>query len=560
MLVSTSSSFKKRIKATPSIVAIAMTLAFSGAHFAGAQTPSNGSTPSGQDFLQTKADNADWILTARDYSNDRYVDQTGITPENVKTLKPIWTFKIDDNGPMEATPLIWHGTAYVSSAHDHVYAIDVKTGKLKWEFQDSPHVIAFAANRGVALLDGKVYIATLDGHLVALDAQTGNKIFDVVAVADTTNSFYTAAPLPYYNPNTGKSELLLGVANGDWGGLGNISAFDPADGHRLWQFNTVPGVGEKGHSTWSGDSWKQGGAAVWTAMAIDTSKGILYANAGNPQPDFNGPARLGSNLYSDSLIALDISGAQPKLVWYHQFIAHDTHDWDPVMPPLLFTGTVHGQSMKLVADGDKAGNFWLLNAETGDVVNHLPISMQYDQDSEPSLKGNYACPNTNGGVEYNGGSYDPKTNMIYLPSSNECGFWRSTKNVVYIAGQFYLGGAFPTFVGPNTGQLNAIDINTGVFAWRDHEKLPMAGGALATSTGVVFTGMLNNEFAAFDATTGNKLWSYDTGSPIIAPPVLFTQDGTDYVAVGSGPAGNQQLPEMPTANAGTMLTMFATSP
>jgi len=548
------------LRNTSSVAAIALALGFSGVSMAVAQVPAKySSTPTAQDFSQTRGDSANWILTAKNYSNDRYVDQTSITPENVKDLKPVWTFKIDDNGPIEAAPLIWHGTAYITSAHDHVYAIDVKTGKLKWEFKDNPHVIAFAANRGVALLDGKVYIATLDGHLIALDAVTGKKIFDVVGVADTANSFYTSAPLPYHNAATGKTELLLGVANGDWGGLGNISAFDPADGHRLWQFNTVPGVGEKGNSTWTGDTWKQGGAAVWSAMAIDPATGMLYANTGNPQPDFNGPARPGKNLYSDSLLALNISGAKPTLVWYHQFIEHDTHDWDPTMPPILFTGNVHGQSMPLVADGDKAGNFWLLNSQTGDVVNHLAVSMQYGQNTEPSIKGNYACPNTNGGVEYNGGSYDPKTNVIYLPSSNECGFWHASKQVVYIAGQFYLGGSFPTFVGPNTGQLNAIDIDTGLFAWRHPEKLPMAGGALSTSTGLVFTGLLNNEFAAFDTKTGDKVWSYNTGSPIIAPPVLFTQDGTDYLAVASGPAGNQQLPEMPTANAGTMLTLFSVS-
>jgi alcohol dehydrogenase (cytochrome c) len=525
-----------------------------------AGAPQNsGATPTIQDFVKAHSDNSSWILTGKGYDNNRYVADSTITPDNVKGLKPVWTFKISDNGPIEATPMVWHGTVYVTSAHDHVYAIDAKTGQLKWEFQDNPHVIAFAANRGVALLDGKVYIATLDGRLVALDAETGKTVFDVVDVADTTNSFYTMAPIPYHNPTTGKDELLLGVANGDWGGLGNISAFDPQTGRRIWQFNTVPGPGEKGHNTWSGDSWKQGGAAVWTQMGIDPQTGMLYANAGNPQPDFNGPARLGANLYSNSLLALNISGATPKLVWYHQFIAHDTHDWDPTMPPLLFTGTVHGQSMQLVADGDKAGNFWLLNSATGQLVNHLQVSMQYNQNSEPSLKGNTACPNTNGGVEFNGGSYDPQTNMVYLPSSNECGYWHATKNVVYIAGQFYLGGAFPTFVGPSTGQLNAINVDTGVFAWRYHDKLPMAAGALSTGSGVVFTGLLNNDFAAFDAKTGQKLWSYNTGSPIIAPPVLFTEDGTDYVAVASGPAGNQQLPEMSTSNAGTMLTMFAVS-
>jgi alcohol dehydrogenase (cytochrome c) len=549
---------KKRTNITSGVSAIALALSLFGASQALAQTASGSATPSISDFTKTQGDNSNWILTAKNYTNDRYVDQTAITPDNVKDLKPVWTFKIDDNGPIEAQPLIWNGIAFITSAHDHVYAIDVKTGKLKWEFQDSPHVIAFAANRGVALLDGKVYVATLDGHLIALDANTGAKVFDVVAVSDTTNSFYTAAPLPYYNAATGKSELLLGVANGDWGGLGNISAFDPTDGHRIWQFNTVPGAGEKGNSTWSGDSWKQGGAAVWTAMAIDTKTGTLYANAGNPQPDFNGPARLGKNLYSDSLLALNITGAKPKLVWYHQFIAHDTHDWDPTMPPVLFTGKFHGVDTPLVADGDKAGNFWLLNSQTGAVVSQIPVSVQFNQNSEPSIKGNYACPNTNGGVEFNGGSYDPVTNQVYVPSSNECGFWRATKQVVCIAGQFYLGGAFPTFVGENSGQLNAIDVNSGVFAWQHHEKFPMAGGALSTSTGLVFTGQEDNNFAAFDAQSGKKLWSYDTGSPIIAPPILFTNDGTDYVAFASGPAGNQQLPTMPT-NAGTLLTLFAIS-
>lgn len=514
-------------------------------------------TPNVQDYSHTQSDNSNWILPAKNYDNDRYVDLTGITPGNVGQMKPVWTFKVSDNGPIEAPPMIWHGTAYITSAHDHVYAIDVKTGKLKWEFSDNPHVISFAANRGVALLDGNVYLATLDGRLIALNAETGKTVFNVVDVDDTSNAFFTMAPLPYRNPQTGKTELLMGVSNGDWGGIGNIAAYDPKDGHRLWQWNTVPGPGQPGHSTWSGDSWKRGGAAVWTAMALDPKTGMLYANAGNPQPDFNGPVRQGKNLYSDSLLALNVSGEKPKLVWYHQFIAHDTHDWDPVMPPVLFEGKVHGQTMPLVADGDKAGNFWLLNSQTGAVVNHLAVSMQYHQNTDPSLKGNIACPNTNGGVEFNGGAYDPKTNMIYLPSSNECGFWRSTKDVAYIAGQFYLGGAFPKFVGPNTGQLNAIDVNDGVFAWRDHDDMPMAGGALATSTGLVFTGKLNGDFDAFDAKTGKELWKYQTGSPIIAPPVAFTDDGTEYVAVASGPAGNQQLPNMPKDNGGTMLTMFA---
>jgi alcohol dehydrogenase (cytochrome c) len=537
------------------ILAASLPAGFSG--LAHAESTDATSSPKIQDFTQTNQDRSNWILTAKNYSNDRYAEMSDVTPANVAKLTPVWTFKISDNGPVESAPLVWHGTAFITSAHDHVYAIDVKTGKLKWEFSDNPHVISFAANRGVALLDGNVYIGTLDGHLIALDAETGKTVFDVVAVSDTSNAFFSMAPIPYRNPTTGKSMLILGVSNGDWGGVGNIAAFDPKTGHELWHWNTVPGPGEPGHSTWSGDSWKRGGAAAWTAMAIDTKAGILYANAGNPQPDFNGAVRKGKNLYSDSLVALNISGEKPKLAWYRQFIEHDTHDWDPVMPPILFEGKVHGQTMPLVADGDKAGNFWLLNAKTGEVVNHLAVSMQYNQDKDPTIEGNVACPNTNGGIEFNGGAYDPKTNMVYVPSVSECGFWRSSKQANYIAGQFYLGGVFPKFVGPNTGDMNAIDIDTGVFAWRKHDDLPMAGGALATSSGLVFTGKLGGDFVAFDAATGKELWTYQTGSPIIAPPVAFTADGTEYIAVASGPAGNQQVPDMPKENKGAMLTMFA---
>lgn len=514
------------------------------------------STPSIQHYSSSGSDNQNWILPAKTYDNQRYVSLDQVAPTNVAQLKPVWSFKISDNGPIESPAVVWHGTAYITSAHDHVYAIDVKTGALKWEFKDNPHVISFAANRGVALLDGKVYLATLDGHLIALDATTGKTVWDKQEVSDPANSFYTMDPLPYHNPTTGKTELLLGVSNGDWGGIGNISAFDPETGARLWKFQTIPAPGQPGHASWSGDSWKRGGAAVWAPMALDVKNGVLYANAGNPQPDFNAAVRKGANLYSDSLLAIDIHGAKPKMMWYHQFIANDTHDWDPVMPPILFSGKVNGQTRQLVADGDKAGNFWLLDAGTGKVVNHLRVSMQYGQHTAPTLKGNIACPNTNGGVEFNGGAYDPQTNMIYLPTSNECGFWRSTRNVTYIAGQFYLGGAFPKFVGPNTGQLNAVDVNTGVFAWRDHDPLPMAGGALATSTGLVFTGKLDGQFEAVDAKTGKTLWSYQTGAPIIAAPVAFEQDGQEMIAVASGPAGNQQLPDMPKADH-TVLTMFA---
>ncbi len=512
--------------------------------------------PTASDLLKAASDNANWVLPGKSYSGNRYVTMDQITPANASKLQRAWKFQMSDDSPIETAPIVWNGTMYVTSAHDHVYALNAKTGKLKWEFKYKPHVIAFAANRGIGIMDGKVFLGTLDGHLIALDAKTGKKVWDVVGVHDTTNTFYTMAPVPYHNAQTDQDILLLGASNGDWGGLGYITAFNPANGKRIWEWKTVPGPGEPGHDTWSGDSWKRGGAAVWSGVAIDPKTDTVYMDLGNPQPDFLGTVRKGANLYSNSMVALDISGDKPKLKWYYQFIPHDTHDWDPAMPPVLFNGKVGGQERELVAAGDKAGNFWILDAKSGKLVDHTVVSFQKGQNTAPSREGNIACPNTNGGIEFNGGAYDPGTNTFYIPSINECGLWKSKEKAVYISGQFYLGGVFPKFVGPNTGQFNAIDVSTGIFNWRHHVNLPMAAGVVATKSGLVFTGELNGKFEAFNAKSGKIVWQYDTGSPIIAPPAAYELGGKQYVVIGSGQPGNQKVPELSSKNQGSMISAF----
>ncbi len=508
--------------------------------------------PAATDFANAASDTTNWILPAHDYSANRYLAKSQITHANVSTLKRAWVFHIaDDNSPIETAPIVYNGMVYVTSGHSHVYALDAKTGAQKWRYAPNPHVIAFAANRGVALADGRVYVGTLDGHVVALDAQTGKTVWSVVGVHDPTNTFYSMAPVPY------KNMLLLGASNGDWGGLGYISAFDRETGKRMWDWQTIPGPGEPGHNTWSGDSWKRGGGTIWSGIAIDPATDTLYADLGNPQPLFLGTIRKGANLYTDSMVALDLSGAKPKMKWYHQFIPHDTHDWDPAMPPVLFTGTVNGTSRHLVAAGDKAGNVWILDATNGNLVHKAVVSTQKNINAEPTRAGTLSCPNTNGGVEFNGGSYMPETNTFYVPSIDECGIYKTTGHATYIAGLFYLAGQFPKLVGPNTGWMSAIDVNTGKFAWRKHLSLPGVGGALSTSPGIVFSGELNGNFDAFDAKTGSVLWHYPTGSSIIAPPTSYELDGKQYIVVGSGQPGNQLVPELPKTNAGSMITAFS---
>jgi len=487
--------------------------------------------PNAGGYAAADTDSANWILPARSYSGNRYLSGGQITAANVGTLKKAWTASVDARGPLEVSPIVWNGMMYVTSSHNDVYALDAATGAVKWHFPYKPHVIAFSANRGVAIGNGKVYEATLDGHLIALDATTGKPVWNVVAAHDVTNTFFTMQPVPY------KNMLLLGASNGDWGGIGYLSAFDAATGKRLWDWNTIPGPGEAGHNTWSGDSWKRGGGAIWSGLAIDTATSTIYVDAGNPQPDFLGTIRKGANLYTNSMIALDVSGAKPKLKWFHQFIPHDTHDWDPAMPPVLFTGSVGGASRNLVAAGDKGGNFWVLDAGTGALVYRVAVSTQKGQNTEPNRAGNIACPNTNGGVEFNGGSYLPETNAFYVPSVDQCGIWKSMGTATYVSGQFYLGGSFPPQSGPSTGYMSAIDIGTGKFLWRKHLAFPQIGGALSMSSGVVFSGGVNGDFAAYDAKSGAVLWHYPTGMTIQAPPGSYVLGGKQFVVIAAGPAG-----------------------
>jgi alcohol dehydrogenase (cytochrome c) len=518
---------KRTTSVLVSLAVIVGVLSLTGSPRSNAQN----SWPDATAYASADQDASNWVLPARGYSGNRYLSESEITPANVSTLKKAWSAPVDARGPLETAPIVWNGTMYVTSSHNDVYALDAATGALKWHFPYKPHVIAFSANRGVALLDGKIYEATLDGHLIALDAMTGKPVWNVVAAHDLTNTFYTMQPVPY------KNMLLLGASNGDWGGIGYISAFDAKTGKRIWDWYTVPGPGQPGHTSWSGDSWKRGGGAIWSGIAIDPATSTLYIDAGNPQPDFLGTIRKGANLYTNSMIALDISGATPKMKWYHQFIPHDTHDWDPAMPPVLFSGTVNGASRSLVAAGDKGGNFWVLDAKSGALVYHVAVSTQKGQNTEPNRAGDIACPNTNGGVEFNGGSYMPETNAFYVPSVDQCGVWKSQGTATYVSGQFYLGGAFPSLHGPSYGWMNAIDISTGKFMWRKKLDFPQIGGALSMSSGVVFTGGVNGDFTAYSAKDGSVLWHYATGMTIQAPAHTYMAGGKRYVVVAAGPAG-----------------------
>ena len=503
-------------------------------------------------LLGAQTDNSNWILPARTYAGNRYTTLTQINKTNVGDLGQIWRTDIADDGEQEAASIIWNGRMYLSTPHGGVLALDAATGKLLWQAPYDPaYVLLFAVNRGVGLADGKVFVATQDCRVLALDAASGKKVWDVQGCRDTSNSWYSMAAYVY------KHQIILGTGGGDTGTIGLVSAFNTKDGKRLWDWQTIPGPGEPGHETWPGESWKHGGAAVWSGLAIDQDTDTLFVAPGNPGPDLVLKGREGRNLYTNSLVALDISGKKPRMKWYYQLVQNDTHDNDPAMIPVLFEGRVGGKARRLVAIGDKGGDFVILDRENGEVVHRLAVSRQKNLDTPPTIKGEETCPNHGGGVEWNGGAYDPASNLFLVPSTEECGIFKISSDAPaqYIPGQPYEGGALPRRQNA-TGVLSAVDVDNGKLRWRNALPYPAAGGVLITSTGLAFSSDVGGNLYAFDAASGHQYWKNDTGSSIVAPISAYSVNGTEYLAVAVGEAGNQQTPNLP-ATEGSRLLAYA---
>ena len=543
-----------RIFAAPALLGLAVSLLGGSSQSIIAGSPAVASPvqvaaadPAAKTLVSADQDASDWLLAGHDYGNNRYVSST-ITKANVGSLGLGWSTQIADDGEQEAAPIVWRGTMYLSTPHNHVIALNAATGALVWDSSYTPATILdFAANRGVGIADGKLFIATQDCRIRTLDAATGKQIWSVAGCATLQNNWYSMPAYVY------KSMLLVGVAGGDFGGNGSVQAFNTKDGRKLWQWDTVPGPGQAGHDSWAGDSWKHGGAALWGGLSVDPKTDTLFIAPGNAAPDFADVTRKGKDLYSDSIVALDISGAQPKLKWYYRIVDTDTHDADPAMPPVLFTGKVGRASRALLAVADKAGNFVVLDRASGAVVHRLAVATQLNLDIPPDVAGTKACPNHGGGAEWLGGAYDPATNYFVIPVTQECGVFKSyAKQPAWVQGQNFRGGP-PVARQAGTGLINAVDISTGKFAWRTAVPYPAQGGALMTSTGLTFTTDLSGNLYALDTKTGKILWKHATGSSIVAPLSTYRAGGQEYLAVEAGEPGNQRTSNLPPSKGSFVL-------
>ncbi len=486
-----------------------------------------------------------WLTYSGNYRGQRYSSLKQIHTGNIGHLAVEWVFQTRTPDKFETTPLVIDGIMYLTAPESRAYALDARTGRLIWRYQRIlPEKIPLCCgtpNRGLAALGDKVFLATLDAHLVALDSKTGEVVWDVEAEDYRKGYNFTMAPLVV------KDKVIVGVSGGEYGIRGFIDAYDAETGKRAWRFYTIPAPGEPGNETWAGDSWKTGGAPAWLTGTYDPELNLTYWGTGNPGPDLHGGDRKGDNLYSDSVVALDADTG--KLKWYFQFTPHDLHDWDATQIPVLLDLEYQGRPRKLLAMANRNGFFYLLDRANGKFLLGKPFvrvtwAKEIGPDgrpaqlpnTDPTPEGTYVCPGIIGGTNWFSPSFSPQTGYFYVAAREQCDIFFSSPQK-YQPGQMFFGSALQTKPGEKGwGAVRAIDPLTGEIKWEFKHHSPPWAGTLATAGGLVFTGDHEGYLLAFDAKNGKHLWHLQTGSPVIAAPMTYALDDKQYVVIPSGGA------------------------
>ena len=519
---------------------------------------------------------ANWLTYYGTYKSWRYSPLDQIDRTNIAKLQPVWAFEsgVTDGG-MQSAPLVIDGVMYVSSAWNRVFALDAATGERLWSYAyPEPETIPGTYgtwNRGVAVAYGLVFMGTLDNHVVALDRQTGEEVWRVeVENSEQCGCNITSAPLVV------KDLVITGVTGGDSAHRGYVNAFDARTGRHRWRFWAIPGPGEPGNETWSGESWKYGGGSTWITGTYDPELDLLYWAIGNPAADFYGEEREGDNLYTDSVVALDPDTGD--LQWHYQQIPHDVWDYDTAYEMVLLDLDVRGQKRRALLNPSKSGYVWLLDRENGEFLAAWPLvessnwiesigpQGQLIGRNEPAVgETSFICPAIGGGRSWNHGAYSPDTGWFYSTGLEWC------QNVTVRAeepreGMPFFGGEFEMAHprdGPARSHLSAYDPVTGARQWRHEHKYPLLASQLATAGGLVFSGDATGRFFALDAASGRELWGFRTGSGHRGSAVTYAVDGRQYIATpsgwGSALAGltTQLWPEAADFPSGSSVFVFA---
>ena len=518
-----------------------------------------------------------WPTNGGNIYNQRYSPLTEINTANVKDLKAEWRTHLNGSGvgpPFsgEAQPLVWDGVIYVPTGNDDVFAIDVETGNHLWVYESNldrkiSTVCCGWTSRGVGLGDGKIFLGRLDGKLVALDQKTGREVWSIQAENWQEGYTITSAPL-YYD-----GMVITGFAGAEYATRGRVKAFDANNGKLLWTFYTVPGPGEIGHDTWPQDSdaWKYGGGTVWQTPAVDPELGLIYFSTGNAGPDYDGSVRPGDNLFTSSIVALEVKTG--KYRWHFQQVHHDIWDYDAPSPVLLFDIEYQGKQRKALAELAKTGWVYILDRTDGTPligIEEKPVPQEPRQATSPtqpypigdSTMPQYIDiapegfdlvndgkiftpfwdervvmkPSGIGGPNWPPSSYNPRAGLFYACSNDRMGFFMRTHEQEPTPGKNYGNGRQGRTNIPLNGVFAAVDMTTNKLVWSQRWPTSCWSGSINTGGDLVFVGRNEGELTALDSNTGEQLWKFQTGAGVNAPASTFEYKGKQKVVVYS--AGN----------------------
>jgi alcohol dehydrogenase (cytochrome c) len=496
-------------------------------------------------ILNAESEPGNWLTFAGGYQAHSYSPLDRINVSNISGLKVAWMYQIKVSHHFETEPLVFDGVMYITEPPSDVTALDLRTGRPIWTYRrplpKDVIVCCGQVNRGLAALDDQLFVGTVDGHLVALDMTSGRVRWDV-EVADYKQAFsITAAPLAI------KDKIIVGVAGAEYGVRGFLDAYDAKTGKRAWRFWTVPGTGEPGNETWSGDSWKIGGATTWVTGSYDPQANLVYWGTGNPSPDYVGDDRQGDNLYSDSIVALDADTG--KLKWHFQFTPHDVLDMDANQVPVLLDAEFRGRPRKLVLFANRNGFYYILDRLTGEFLLGKQFARQtwakslddkgrptWNPEAVPTTAGALVYPDDDGTANWFSPSLNLKTGLFYQNVREKGAIQRLTRvKPTYNPGRLFMGGNRLPIPGEEPwGALRALDWKTGQMRWEFRVHTPPWCGVLSTAGNLVFSGTMEGDFFALNAVSGELLWRIQTGGAIWANPISYMSEGKQFIVVPAG--------------------------
>jgi alcohol dehydrogenase (cytochrome c) len=494
-------------------------------------------------LLRAQSDQSTWLMYSKNYSGWRYSTLTQINTTNVSRLVPSWQFQSGVPGKFESSPLVFDGMMYFTAPTNHAYALDLASGHQIWHYSKAlPPGVSICCgqvNRGFAALGNTLFKVNLEATLVAMDARTGAVLWETTI--DDVKKGYSATVAPLVV----KNKVILGVAGAEYGVRGFIDAYDAETGKRAWRFWTVAGPDDPGGKTWGGESWQRGGGSIWVTGTYDPETNLTYWGTGNPGPDWNGDDRPGDNLYTDSVVGLDVDTG--RLKWHFQMTPHDVHDWDAISDPILVDTGVNGRTVKTLVQANRNGHFYLLDRVTGSFLYAKPYTKVTWADGfddrgrpfaipaqAPAAEGTKSCPAVGGGHNWQATTYSLQTGWYYFPTMEGCQTYYKNRQE-FREGLLFTGSTgSPIPLEPTSGAIVAMDPATGAIKWKYELVSPAPSGLVSSAGGLVFAGTREGHFIALDAKSGKVLWKYQTGATVIAPPITYLFNGRQYVAVESG--------------------------